>query len=306
VYFGESYNKQWDMFSDFYQTNTSFKFGIIKKPSKLLEKKGPGVIFKTEKNEKIFTLTESIKDLLNFIELNKGIKIHEWSEETSALAFKQDLKTFFFLCNEEDYALYLPRIQAVSEKYHEKLMITYTDLSANYTRSLLTNGFRREKQPIAAIFDYEGGNNKYVCPDISEQGLMDCIKLWENKKLKLYFMSEDKPLKEVENGVRVLTGNNFEKFALNKTLNYLVYFYAKDHQESEKHLKTIERVAYELKHMPNLEIGKLEVTTNELQNTKLKSMPGLKFYPKKAKIRYRLRRPLRQIPHIPLPKNPLK
>lgn len=283
AYFGDLYSPLRSSFNLFFDKSKDYEYAVIQSLNTSLNKKAPGVIIKSEGSEKVFSLTESSKDLMNFIELNKGIKIREWSEETRDLTFKQQLKTLFFFCNEDEFPIYLPRIQAVSEKYHEKIMITYTDLNANFTESLVYNGFKREKQPMAVIFDFVVGTMRYVCPEITEQGLINCLIALENHKLVAYYMSEDEPEQEFERGVRVLTGTTFEKFVFNKEKHFLVYFYAKGQGESEKHLKTIERVSFELSHIPNLEIGKLSVYTNELQNLKLSKMPGLKLYPKSKK-----------------------
>ena len=283
AYFGDLYSPLRSSFDAFFEKSKDYEYAVIQSLDPSLEKQAPGVIIKSENSEKVFSLTTSLKDLLNFIELNKGIKVHEWSEETRDLTFKQELRTLFFLCNEEDFPVYLPRIQAVSEKYHGKLMITYTDLKANFTGNLKLNGFQRDKQPVAVIFDFVVGTNRYVCPEITEQGLMDCLSAWEQRKLQPYHMSEEEPETGYERGVRVLTGKNFENWVLNKGKNFLVYFYAKGQEESEKHLKTIERLAFELSHIPNLEFGKFSVYENELQNFKLSKMPGLKLYPKSKK-----------------------
>ena len=285
IYFGDLHHKNRKGFDELFEKDTSMEYGVILslKDSEL-KKSSPGVILKQGTREKTFKLTETQSDLHSFIQLNKGYKVREWSEATKDLILNKKVQSLIFFFSENSKEEFLPIIEEIAEKFYEDILITYADMQDNSTEYVQKYfGLTSDYQPLAAIIDSRQEYGKFVLFDFKNNNVEDFVNKWKKHELKSFYKSQLNVEKEVERGVRVLTGNNFEELVYNESVNYVVYFYNLENPDCAKSLVMFERAAYELRKIPDLEFGKIVIDLNEVNGVKIKSMPAIKLFPKNDK-----------------------
>mmetsp|Transcript_17720 Transcript_17720/g.12646 ORF Transcript_17720/g.12646 Transcript_17720/m.12646 type:complete len:134 (+) Transcript_17720:397-798(+) len=89
--------------------------------------------------------------------------------------------------------------------------------------------------------------------------------------------SQDIP-ESSDSAVRVLVGKNFHDVVFDPTKEVLVKFYAPWCGHCKKLAPVWEKLAEELKDVPNLVIAKFDATANDVEGLAIKGYPTLNFY----------------------------
>jgi protein disulfide-isomerase A1 len=282
VYFGAAKHKLRKQFDQVFEQDGSMEYGVILSlKNSELKKSAPGVILKTEYAEKVFSLTDESSELFSFVQLSRGKKIHQWSEETKDLILNQKVRSLIFFFDEGMSDKYLPSVEYISGKYHEDILVTFADMNSNSTQYLQEYfGLNKDHQPLTVIIDSRLEYGKFVTFSCDKENVETFFKNWENGQLKPFYKSQLNLKKEIEKDVFVLTGNNFEDLVYDKNKDFVVFFYNVGHTECDKALIMFERAAYELSAVPDLRFGKIIIDLNEVNDVKIKGIPAIKIFTK--------------------------
>ena len=283
LYVGSINHNARKVFDQAYLSVKDIEFGIYDSKN-LLEEfnyESPFIILSCNKVRHQYNLTDSVSDLISFLELNKPPRIYVWNQETVSLIVKHHTSALIFLLNEEEKTSHNTTIMQLSEKFHSKLLITMTDIEheEDFQQFL---GLSSEDQPLALIIEYKKIFHKYKCDDISFEGVSKFVEGWENRTLMPYLKSEKIPKKEIEKRIKVLVGKNFKEVVNDNTKDVVVLFY-RTVESAVDILKIYERVAYELKNWKDLVLCKVNIDNNDIEDLRLKGDPAIKIYPKEKK-----------------------
>jgi len=118
--------------------------------------------------------------------------------------------------------------------------------------------------------------------DLSVDALKKFIEDFKAGKLEPFLKSEDIP-KENNEPVKVIVGRQFNEIVNNNENDVFVEYYAPWCGHCKKLAPIWDELALELKDVPNLVLGKMDATANEVDGVEIRGYPTLKFYPKDGK-----------------------
>ena len=99
-----------------------------------------------------------------------------------------------------------------------------------------------------------------------------------DKALQPYLKSEPEPSDPLDNGVRVLVGNNFESIVYDSSKDVLVEFYAPWCGHCKKLAPDYEKLAQEFKDVSSVIISKIDYTANEVKGQSIRGYPTIKYF----------------------------
>ena len=227
----------------------------------------------------------STLDLVKFMEKFKPAKVHRFNDQTAKMIFDYQSTTFFFLSDSETSSSNSAVLKSLANEYKQTFIFTTCDLSSkpNGAKLSVALGILSDSQPIAVIVDFQDAFNKYKSVDISPAGLQDFIKSYMNKELTPYYKSEPADTPEVDNGVRIITGINYESIVMDTSKVVVVFYYVPDHPKCSEFLPKYERFAKETRRWKDLVVGKFDLSKNEVKGLNIKIIPAVKIFPKDNK-----------------------
>jgi protein disulfide-isomerase A1 len=248
----------------------------VKSPKILVFQKGE----KFEYNGNINTL-----DLIKYMEKFKPAKVHKFNDQTAKMIFDYQSTTFFYLGDKEAVEGKKEILKQLAAEFKETFVFTFCDLAwkGNGVKLADALGIKAESQPLVVIVDFQDAFNKYKSSDLTEEGIRKFIAMYADKSLSPYFKSQEVPLPDTENGVKVIVGKNHQEIVLDNSKVVVVLYYAPEHPKCAEFLPKYERLAKETRKWPDLTIGKFDLSKNEVEGLKVKMVPLLKIFPKDQK-----------------------
>ena len=292
IYVGAAEDPLRDQFDRACTSMTDIVFAVRNSPEELLEANytSPIVVFYSNLQVNTFVLTESYSDLVQFLETHRPPKVYEWNEHTMDLIMTHKTPALVLLVDSDKAKDYLGLLEALSEKYSQQLQILFThaDLADNSTDGIRgALGFSREAQPRAVIVKKDEKILKYLADGLRAEELEEFIEKWRMGEVRPFFRSE--PVEEpprYERKVRKIVGKNFREVVEDESKDVAVVFYKEGNQESITLMALVERVAFEMKKVTDLEFCKMEVERNEVEGLQLNGIPAFTVYSKNNKKGY--------------------
>ena len=135
--------------------------------------------------------------------------------------------------------------------------------------------FNHDRNMVDDIFKYkwESQNKKIESEDIE-----NFINDWRNKKLKRFWISEEKPKKKTNRaGVHNIVSDNLFKYLGNFENDLLILFCTHFSRRCNHFEKLFNILSLKLRNNTNLIIGKIDPTANEFEGIEFKEVPHLMF-----------------------------
>lgn len=227
----------------------------------------------------------STLDLVKFMEKFKPAKVHRFNDQTAKMIFDYQSTTFFFLSDSETATSNSVLLKRLANEYKQTFIFTFCDLNSKPNGAKLSDalGILSSSQPIAVIVDFQDAFNKYKTIDISPEGIEGFIKSYINKELTPYYKSQPEDTPESDNGVRIITGINYESIVMDPSKVVVVLYYTPEHPKCLEFLPKYERLAKETRRWKDLVVGKFDLSKNEVKGLKIKMIPAVKIFPKDNK-----------------------
>ena len=224
--------------------------------------------------------------LIEFIQRYALPIVIDFNHETAQKIFRGLVKSHLLVFvnkSSEDYEeKYAKPVQVVAEEYRHKIMFVIVDLNEEDNRRVVEFlGLKGESMPNARIVQMEQTDVVKYKPEtteVTEENLKRFVDDFLAGKVPVHYLSEKLPEDWDKEPVKVLTGENFDAVALDKTKSVLVEFYAPWCGHCKQLLPVWEKLAESLKDKEDILVAKIDATVNEIPHTRVRSFPTIKLY----------------------------
>jgi len=225
----------------------------------------------------------TVESVTNFVGSNSLPLVVDFNSDTAKQIFQGPVKNHFLMfqsAQAEKYEHNLHAARKVAKDFKGEIMfVTVTTDEAEHKRVLEFFGITEEEVPT---FRLSAGDDmvKFV-PDnkeFSEENIRAFIASWKAGDLTPHLKSDPVPEDWNANPVKVLVGKNFAEVALDTEKDVLVEFYAPWCGHCKKLAPIWDELGEKFKDNEKIVIAKLDATTNEVENIKIKGFPTIKLF----------------------------
>lgn len=244
------------------------------------------VSFQFDEGKVLFEGETSEGNIKRFVAGNSLPLLVEFNHETAQKIFGGDIKSHLLLFlnkGDEHFDRIADAARAVAKPFKDQVLFVTIDANEeDHQRILEFFGMKKEEVPAARLIKLEEDMAKYKPPtdELTSESMQQFVQDFLDGKLKQHLLSQDLPEDWNSEPVKVLVATNFDKVALDPSKDVLVEFYAPWCGHCKQLAPIYDKVAEHFKDNDDIVIAKLDATANELEHTKVKSFPTLKFYPK--------------------------
>lgn len=114
--------------------------------------------------------------------------------------------------------------------------------------------------------------------EFTTENILSFYKRWEKGLVSPFVLSQEIPKKNADNRVWNLVRQNFEKVVYEEGVNVFVMFFAPWCEYSKKTFPEIEKIAFEMREISNLVVGRIDCYNNDIDEG-IKGFPTLRLYP---------------------------
>jgi len=159
------------------------------------------------------------------------------------------------------------------------MFVSVTTDEAEHKRVLDFFGIQEDEVPT---FRLSAGDDmlkfKPDNTDMTEENFRAFIASWKAGDLKPHLKSDEVPEDWNANPVKVLVGKNFAEVALDASKDVLVEFYAPWCGHCKKLAPVWDELGEKFKDDDKIVIAKIDATTNEVENVKIRGFPSIKLF----------------------------
>ena len=240
----------------------------------------PKVLIFENGHKHVYDKDFSTLELVKFLEKLKPAKVHIFNDQTGKMIFDYQSTSFFFLSGPESLESHKSNLKSLANQYKDLFIFTTCDLSSKGNGEKLSDalGLLPRNQPMAVIVDFQGAFNKYQTSELSLDSLIHFIENYKAKSLKPYYKSAPLPSSENENNVKVLVGLNYEETIKDSNKVVVVLYYTPEHPKCAEFLPKYERLAKETRRWENLIVSKFDLSKNEFEGLKIKTIPHVQVF----------------------------
>jgi len=207
----------------------------------------------------------------------------DFNSDTAKQIFQGKIKNHFLMfqsAEDEKYEHNLHNARKVAKEMKGDMMfVTITADEAEHKRVLDFFAITEDEVPTFRLS--AGDDMVKFKPDnkeLSEENIRAFIKSWKDGELKPHLKSDDVPEDWDAADVKVLVGKNFADVALDVEKDVFVEFYAPWCGHCKKLAPIWEELAEKFKDNEKIVIAKLDATTNEVEDVKIRGFPTLKLF----------------------------
>lgn len=170
--------------------------------------------------------------LLEFVERYALPKVVEFNHDTAQKIFKGLVKSHvlvFISKSADDYEEKYKIVDKVADEFRHKIMFVIVDTDEDDHRRIIEYlGLKGEPIPNLRIIQMQEDVVKYrpESLEVSEDNLRSFVQDHLDGKVPIHYLKEKLPEDWDKKPVKYLTGENFERVALDKSKSVLVEFYA--------------------------------------------------------------------------------
>jgi len=223
---------------------------------------------------------ESISE---FVIANSLPLVVDFNSDTAKQIFQGKIKNHFLMfqsAEDEKYEHNLHNARKVAKEMKGDMMfVTITTDEAEHKRVLDFFAITEDEVPTFRLS--AGDDMVKFKPDnkeLSEENIRAFIQSWKDGELKPHLKSDDVPEDWDAADVKVLVGKNFADVALDVEKDVFVEFYAPWCGHCKKLAPIWEELAEKFKDNEKIVIAKLDATTNEVEDVKIRGFPTLKLF----------------------------
>ena len=217
------------------------------------------------------------REIQAFIDKHRLPMVIPLGDDSTEEIFKKKNAGLFLFTN--SYSNYQDSMETLSKEYKGVLVMTYGDPKHPDNKKLAENIGAPKDQTSVMLFDPKTTTKYMHSGDIEYSSIKQFIEDWRNKKLEPYTKSQEIPENPYDNNVRVIVAKNFDDIVFDETKDVLVEVYAPWCGHCKKLAPEYEKFAGELKDNPDIVIGKIDGTANDIKAFGVKGFPTLKFFP---------------------------
>ncbi|XP_074110930.1 protein disulfide-isomerase-like isoform X2 [Cotesia typhae] len=290
-FFKDFDTKEAETFWHVANANGDYGFGFTNTESVFKEFKaedGQVFLFKNfDERQNVYNKQMDAKKLEKFIEANSIPLVIDYDEKISEKVFGGNNKDFLvaFLSEDDgDYDNYAEEFTKTAKKYHEKMMVvTFNVDDPQQSQMLEYFGLKKKDVPAMRIINMvDSGFHKFKPenPELKDKNIYDFASKYLKGELKRYLSAEDVPEDWDAKPVKVLTGKNFEKIAMDKSKHVLVGFYAPWCGHCKQLAPIYDELGEKYENNKKVVIAKLDATANELEDIDIKGYPTIILFKK--------------------------
>ena len=264
-----------------------FNFGIVEKEDIISKysKKGNIVLYKNFDEGKRELTNIKMQNIEELINKYSSPKLMKFNEKAAYFIFDKKLPALILFAEERSpkWVDYEKLMLNISEKLNYKLKVVLTDIKGVKAAKLAEKlNVNINDFPSIRIVDTSG---KYIKKykmeknNINEKDILQFVNDWENKKLKSYVKSSEKP-KDNDGDVFIVVGSTYEKEVINNDKDVVILFYSPLCYRCKALLPKYEIVAEKLKSKnPTLLLAKFDGIENEVETIDDHTFPKIRLYP---------------------------
>lgn len=237
--------------------------------------------FDEGRNDLSDDLTE--ENIKQFVSGNRLPLVIEFTSESAQKIFGGEVKNHILLFLKKDEAEdTLKGFAEAAKDFKGKILFIYLD-TANEENGRIMEffGLKESEVPAVRLITLADDMTKYrptkdgVDSDTIRQFAQDFM----DGKLKPHLMSEDVPEDWDAKPVKVLVGANFKEVVFDQSKAAFVEFYAPWCGHCKQLAPIWDQLAEDYKDNDKIVIGKMDSTTNEVEEVKVQSFPTIKYFP---------------------------
>merc|ERR1719192_1737048 len=218
-----------------------------------------------------------------FVTANSLPLVVDFNADTAKQIFQGKIKNHFLMfqsaaADQYEHNLHNAR-KVAKELKGEVMFVTITTDEEEHKRVLDFFGITEEEVPT---FRLSAGDDmvkfKPENEALTEENIRAFVKSWKDGELKPHLKPDPVPEDWNANPVKVLVGENFADIALDVTKDVFVEFYAPWCGHCKKLAPIWDELAEKFKDNDKIVIAKLDATTNEVENIKIRGFPTLKLF----------------------------
>ncbi|CAD6221876.1 GSCOCT00005214001.2-RA-CDS [Cotesia congregata] len=290
-FFKDFESKEAETFWHVANANGDYGFGFTNTESVFKEFKaedGQVILFKNfDERQNVYKKKMDAKKLEEFIEASSIPLIVDYDEKIGPKVFGGSNKDFLvaFLSEDDgDYDNYAEEFTKTAKKYRGKMMVvTFNVDEPEQAQMLDFIGLKMKDVPAMRIIKVlDKGIHKYKPenPELKDKNIYDFASKYFKGEVKRYLSAEDVPEDWDAKPVKVLTGKNFKKIAMDKSKHVLVEFYAPWCGHCKQLAPIYDELAEKYKNDKKVVIAKLDATANELEDIDIQGYPTLVLFKK--------------------------
>jgi len=249
----------------------------------------PKIVVYTDFDDKVFEYDGDLLDqtAINNFAIGSSLPlIMEFTEEAAPKIFGGEVKShflFFQKFSDDSWNTNKAAFSEVAKDYRGKVLFITLDVDkADNGRIMEFFGLKAEETPTYRIINVTSDMEKFSPPtaDLSAEAIGAFAKNYVSGTVEKHLMSEPESDDWDANPVKVLTGSNFERVALDPTKDVLVEFYAPWCGHCKQLVPIYDKLAEAYESNENVVIAKMDSTANEVSGITIESFPTLKLFPK--------------------------
>jgi len=226
----------------------------------------------------------SVKD---FVDTNRLPLVTEFTQESAQKIFGGEIKTHMLLFTSKkaaDFQANVDVFKAVAPDFKGKVLFIYINIDEDDNARILDFfGLKKDECPTYRYINL-GDNMLKFRPEPTDELKAASVKQFVQDildgKRKPHLNSEEIPDDWDTKPVKVLVGKNFDQVARDPAKSVFVEFYAPWCGHCKQLAPICDQLGEKYKDSDDVVIAKMDSTTNELPDIKIKGFPTIKFFPK--------------------------
>jgi protein disulfide-isomerase A1 len=224
--------------------------------------------------------------LNSFVNKNSVPLVMKFDEKCAQVIFgKATPGLFFYRDPNSENAKSIEELAANIATKVDKIKVIVTGITEGLEQRLAEYiGVTAADLPTVRIHDTRSDLRKYnLDGEINEENVLQFVNDWEAGKLKPHLKSDPVPEKNDE-PVKVIVGKSFHDYINDPNTSVFIKFYAPWCGHCKKLAPIWDELAAKLKDAhPDIVIGKMDSTQNEVEEVSIQGFPTLKFWAKGKK-----------------------
>ena len=222
------------------------------------------------------------KDVLHFFLRNHFDLVTNWTSDYQDLIFKLNAPSLVFFRPTEDHDVYLDTLRLLARQIRDHLIVFTCDKSAaDQSAFVELLGIQSFEMPLALIINPVSIEvHKYPYSGVMAlPNLIHFVQTWRGKTAERFYKSEDRPKRNYDGAIRVLTGKSFDKIVLDTNVDVLVLVCAEENYGCSQFNEIYKQIAHVFRSNRKVVVAKIDGDLNDIKGHLVKEYPTLIFYP---------------------------